>query len=87
MPSSTIQVLGAEKALFRHLRTRSSPPKHGIIFNTTYVSSAQLKHRGKIARALASKLVICIKMDYFKGKDISKELIDDLNKKIAGLKK
>jgi nucleolar protein 56 len=87
MPSSTIQVLGAEKALFRHLRTKSSPPKHGIIFNTTYVSSAPLKHRGKIARALASKIVISIKIDYFKGKDISKELIDDLNKKIAGLKK
>ncbi|MFA5333626.1 MAG: hypothetical protein WC376_03965 [Candidatus Nanoarchaeia archaeon] len=86
MPSSTIQVLGAEKALFRHLRTRASPPKHGIIFNTTFVSSAPLKNRGKIARALASKLVISIKMDYFKGKDISKDLIDDLNKKIAGLK-
>lgn len=86
MPSSTIQVLGAEKALFRHLRSKSSPPKHGIIFNTTYVSSAPLKNRGKIARALASKLVICIKMDYYKGKDISQELIDDLNKKISGMK-
>lgn len=87
MPSSTIQVLGAEKALFRHLRSKASPPKHGIIFNTTYVSSAPLKHRGKIARALASKIVIAVKMDYFKSKDISKKLIDDLNKKIEGLKK
>jgi nucleolar protein 56 len=87
MPSSTIQVLGAEKALFRHLRTNASPPKHGIIFNTIFVSSAALQHRGKIARALASKIVISIKIDYFKGKDISKELINDLNKKIAGLKK
>ena len=86
MPSSTIQVLGAEKALFRHLRTKSKPPKHGIIFNTTYVNSAPLKHRGKISRTLASKIVISVKIDYFKGKSISKELIDDMNKKIAGLK-
>jgi nucleolar protein 56 len=87
MPSSTIQVLGAEKALFRHLRSKAKPPKHGLIFNTTYVSSAPLNHRGKIARALASKIAIAVKMDYFKGKDISQELIDDLNKKIGGLKK
>ena len=87
MPSSTIQVIGAEKALFRHLRTRSSPPKHGIIFNTTYVSSASLKNRGKVARTLASKLVTCIKMDYFKGEDISKKIIEDLNKKIEAMKK
>jgi len=87
MPSSTIQVLGAEKALFRHLRSKAKPPKHGIIFNTQFVSAAPLKHRGKIARALASKIVISIKMDYYKGKDMSKELIEELNKKIEGLKK
>lgn len=86
MPSSTIQVLGAEKALFRHLRTKAKPPKHGIIFNTSFVSSAPINHRGKIARALASKIVISAKVDYYKGKSISAELIKDLNKKISGLK-
>jgi len=88
MPSSTIQVLGAEKALFRHLRGRnkSRPPKHGVIFYSPYVSGVSPFHRGKMARALASKISICAKVDYFKGKSISKKLISDLDRKMKGLK-
>jgi nucleolar protein 56 len=72
MPSSTIQVLGAEKALFRHLRSGAKPPKHGIILQHPFVAKA--KNRGKAARKLASKIAIAAKMDHFQGKNIGKEL-------------
>ena len=68
MPSSTIQLLGAETALFRHLRNkRSKPPKHGIIFNHVLLQRAPRPMRGKVARALADKLSIAAKIDFFKG--------------------
>ena len=88
MPSSTIQVLGAEKALFRHLITnkRARPPKHGVIFYSDWILLTKDNNRGKMARALASKLAITSKLDYFKGKDISTSLNNDLNKKRDGLK-
>jgi nucleolar protein 56 len=63
LPSSTIQVLGAEKALFKHLKTGSKPPKHGIIFQHPLISSSPKKIRGKIARALSAKLAIASKAD------------------------
>lgn len=72
MPASTIQVLGAEKALFKHLKTKSKPPKHGIIFQHPAVGMAPKKLRGKIARALSSKLAIAAKADA-----ISKNFIAD----------
>lgn len=78
MPSSTIQLLGAEKALFRHLHGRGKSPKHGIIVNHQYVKNAPPKSRGKVARLLASKISIAAKMDFYsktyKGKDMKKEL-------------
>ncbi len=88
MPSSTIQVLGAEKALFRHLRSRKAkPPKHGLIFHSRFVSSVDPKHRGKMARALASKISIASKVDYYKGDLIWKKLVSSLEAKLKGLKK
>ncbi len=87
MPSSTIQVIGAEKAIFRHLRRRSKPPKHGIIFMSSYVSGAPLRHRGKMARALASKISIAAKVDYFKGGEIWRKLVKELDSKLEGLRK
>ncbi len=65
MPASTIQLLGAEKALFRHLRSNAMPPKHGIILQHQDVQSA--KKKGKAARQLANKIAIAIRQDYFKG--------------------
>ncbi|MEM4633972.1 MAG: NOP5/NOP56 family protein [Candidatus Anstonellaceae archaeon] len=62
-PSSTIQVLGAEKALFKHLKSGSKPPKHGIIFQHPLISTSPKKARGKIARALSAKLAIASKAD------------------------
>ena len=68
MPSSTIQVLGAEKALFRHLKTKAKGPKYGYIFQCPSIHNAQKDRRGRIARALASKLAIAARMDFYNGK-------------------
>ena len=67
MPSSTIQVLGAEKALFRSLKSGSRPPKHGIIFQHDMVHSSPKHQRGKIARSLAGKIAIAARIDAFRG--------------------
>jgi nucleolar protein 56 len=66
LPASTIQVLGAEKALFRSLRTGANPPKHGLLFQHSLIHSAPKWQRGKIARALASKLAIAARIDLFR---------------------
>ena len=82
MPASTIQVLGAEKALFRSLRTGTRPPKHGIIFQHTIIHEAKHWQRGKLARALAGKLAIAARIDAFSGKYTGDKLKSDLEKRI-----
>jgi nucleolar protein 56 len=82
MPSSTIQVLGAEKALFRSLKTGTRPPKHGIIFQHTILHEAKKWQRGKIARAMAGKLAIAARADAFGSRYIGEELKADLEKRI-----
>ncbi len=67
LPSSTIQVLGAEKALFRALKSGGRPPKHGILFQHDDVHSSPLWQRGKIARSLANKIAIAARVDYYRG--------------------
>jgi nucleolar protein 56 len=71
LPASTIQILGAEKALFRALKTGSRPPKHGLLFQHPLIHSAPKWQRGKIARAVASKVAIAARIDYYRhnGKD------------------
>jgi nucleolar protein 56 len=86
MPASTIQVLGAEKALFRSLKTGTKPPKHGIIFQHTYLHEAKRWHRGKIARALAGKLAIAARIDAFGGRQIGEELKADVEKRLAEIR-
>jgi nucleolar protein 56 len=66
-PASTIQVLGAEKALFRALRTGARPPKHGILFQHQAVHTAPRWQRGKIARSLAAKIAIAARIDFYRG--------------------
>ncbi len=78
MPASTIQVLGAEKALFRALKTGTRPPKHGIIFQHTLIHDAKRWQRGKLARALAGKLAIAARSDAFSGKYRGDSLKADL---------
>ncbi|MCS7363848.1 MAG: C/D box methylation guide ribonucleoprotein complex aNOP56 subunit [archaeon GB-1867-035] len=87
MPASTIQVLGAEKALFRALRTGAKPPKHGVIFQCPEIHRAPKWQRGKIARALAGKLTIAARVDAFTGTYIADELKSDLDKRIEEIKK
>jgi nucleolar protein 56 len=87
MPSSTIQVLGAEKALFRSLKTGTRPPKHGIIFQHTLLHEAKKWQRGKIARAMAGKLAIAARADAFGSRYIGEELKADLKKRIEEIHK
>jgi nucleolar protein 56 len=82
-PASTIQILGAEKALFRSLKTGTLPPKHGLIFQHTFLHDAKRWQRGKIARALAGKLAIAVRTDAFGGRDIRAALKADLDKRVA----
>lgn len=82
MPASTVQVLGAEKALFRSLKTGTQPPKHGIIFQHAFLHEAKKWQRGKIARALAGKLAIAARTDAFGSRYIGEELKDDLQKRV-----
>jgi nucleolar protein 56 len=86
LPASTIQVLGAEKALFRALKTKSRPPKHGIIFQHPLIHDAKRWQRGKIARALAGKLSIATRVDAFKGKYVGDEIKADLEKRVEEIK-
>jgi nucleolar protein 56 len=81
-PASTIQVLGAEKALFRALKTGARPPKHGLLFQHPLVHSAPKWQRGKIARAVASKVAIAARIDYYRhaGKDTT--IQDRLNTRL-----
>jgi nucleolar protein 56 len=63
LPSSTVQVLGAERAFFEHLRGRAPPPRHGLLFLHPAIQSAPRGERGKLARALAGKVSIAARLD------------------------
>lgn len=88
MPSSKIQLIGSEKALFRYLRGKGKSPKHGLIFIHPYIQNAPRKFRGKIARALASKLSIAAKLDYFskeyKADKLKRELKERVKEILSG---
>jgi len=76
-------VLGAEKALFRALKTGTRPPKHGIIFQHSLIQEAKRWQRGKVARALAGKLAIAARTDAFSGKYAGDRLQVGLEKRIS----
>ncbi len=81
LPSSTIQLLGAEKALFRFLKKKGKAPKHGIIFYHPAVISAPIPLRGKVARIVASKITLAARVDLYSGRDMSEQMkkeLDDL---------
>lgn len=75
-PASTVQILGAEKALFRALKTRGNTPKYGLIFHSTYIGRAGAKNKGRISRYLANKCSLASRIDCF----------SDLPTNIFGLK-
>lgn len=64
-PASTIQILGAEKALFRALKTKGKTPKYGLIFNSTFIGRASTANKGRISRYLANKCSIASRVDCF----------------------
>jgi nucleolar protein 56 len=65
LSSSTIQILGAEKALFRTLKTGANPPKHGLLFQHPVIHSAPKWQRGKLARAISAKAAIAARVDLY----------------------
>ncbi|MBS7615395.1 C/D box methylation guide ribonucleoprotein complex aNOP56 subunit [Candidatus Bathyarchaeota archaeon] len=87
MPASTIQVLGAEKALFRSLTTGARPPKHGIIFQHALVHGSNRRLRGKVARIFSGKLAIAVRTDAFSGTYIGDKLKADLEKRVDELQR
>jgi len=83
MPSSTVQLLGAEQALFRHLRNkRIRPPKHGFILSHPLLMEASKQDKGQVARMLAAKISIASKIDYFRGEFIGDKLKEELEKQL-----
>jgi nucleolar protein 56 len=87
MPSSTIQVMGAEKALFRHLTAGSKSPKHGLIFQHPLMMKVKPSNRGKMARTIANKISIAVKTDYYdKNNAVHRKLVQELNKRAESLK-
>lgn len=86
-PSSTVQVFGAEKALFRSLKTGTDPPKHGIIYRVAEVNSAPYWQRGKIARSLAGKLSIAARIDAYSDKNVGKKLREEFLSRVEEIRR
>lgn len=84
-PSGTVQVLGAEDALFAHLRGHAPSPKHGVIYTHEYVRGTDPDERGSAARALAGKLSIAARIDHYSG-DLRPELQDELDERIERIR-
>jgi nucleolar protein 56 len=86
-PASTIQILGAEKALFRYKKEGGNPPKHGVLYQHPLINNAPRKDRGRIARQMATKIAIAIKADYFTKRNIGTTLKKELHKQLKHQKK
>ena len=85
-PASVIQIMGAEKAIFRHLKTGERPPKHGLIFQHPSVRGAKWWNRGKIARTLALKITFAVRKDVFSG-EFDPSIAEDYLKKVEEIGK
>ncbi len=83
--SGTVQVLGAEDALFAHLRGDAPSPKHGVIYTHEYVRGTDPEHRGSAARALAGKLTLAARVDHYSG-ERRPELEAELDDRIATIR-
>lgn len=86
LPASTVQILGAEKALFRYKKEGAKPPKHGVIFQHPNINRANRNARGKIARTMAAKISIAARADAFTHRDISQDILEDLDERIKKIK-
>ena len=84
LPASSIQILGAHKAIFMHLTKGTKPPKHGILFQAKEVRNAPKKLRGKIARLLATKIAIAARVDLFGGgRYVGDKLRKEIDEKLS----
>lgn len=87
MSASSIQLIGAEKALFRHLKKQGKSPKFGLIFMSSWIQNVSDEEKGKVARILSAKLMQSVRIDFYSGRDesarLKKELEHDI-KKISG---
>ncbi len=86
-PASKIQVLGAEKALYRSLRTGTAPPKHGVIFQIPLIGKSPWWIRGKLARFVAAKLAIAARLDAFGGEFLGDVLNQQVHDRLEELRK
>lgn len=84
MTSSTIQLLGAEKALFRHIRHQGKSPKYGIIYMDPRIQGAQ-EQKGKIARIIAAKLMVAARIDFYSGR-LEERLKKELEAELKAIK-
>merc|ERR1711862_724074 len=87
-PASTVQILGAEKALFRALKTRGNTPKYGLIFHSPFIGRAGAKNKGRISRYLANKCSIASRIDAFSEESTSvfgEKLRDQVEERLAFL--
>ena len=85
-PSSTVQIMGAEKALFRHLKNGDRPPKYGLIYQHPNVRGSKWWNRGKIARLLASKISLAVRKDVY-SKDFDPDIYNNFIKKTNKIEK
>lgn len=81
LPSSTVQVLGAEKALFMHLKKHTKPPKHGVIFQCPIVHNSPKQMRGRLSRTIAAKTSIGAKIDFY-NPHLDENLVNEFNSRI-----
>ena len=86
MPTSTVQILGAEKALFRFKKEGGKPPKHGVLFQHLLINKSPKTERGKIARILAAKTATAAKADAFTKRDIADDLLEELTVRIQEMR-
>jgi len=87
LPSSTLQVLGAEKAFFSHLRSGTPVPKHGMIFQHPWISRSPRWIRGKVSRMLAGKATIAVRIDHFGGEPWTAERIAEVESAVGRIRK
>lgn len=83
MPSSKLQILGAEKSLFKYLEEKQKLPKYGMIYVSEYIQGAKKEDRGKVARLLSARIMVAARLDYFseenRGEELRKNLLEEIN--------
>ncbi len=86
-PAGTVQLLGAERALFRHLKTGSRPPKHGVLFQHPLIHRAPPWQRGALARVFAGRIAMAARADAYTHRHIAPELQASLDRAVAEIRR